>query len=44
MQMSQWMEDLLIEPNNWYLFLFLMFLKIILDATRFRASAFSSII
>jgi hypothetical protein len=42
--MSQWMEVLLMDPNNWFLFLFLMFLKIILDATRFRASAFSSVI
>jgi len=32
----QWMENLLMEPNNWFLFLFLMFLKSIFDATRFR--------
>jgi hypothetical protein len=31
--MSQWMEVVLMDPNNWFLFLFLMFLKII-DATR----------
>jgi hypothetical protein len=32
------MGELLSEPNNWFLYPFLMFLKIVLDATRFPSS------